>query len=173
MLFPHTRSPPLKRWSEKPWGWFAGFLKSRLRSEPKERGSEKRVVLKKNYTSRGSRPGKPNQRKGQNEKFIWISPIFCVNSGVLPRENKHFCHISNFCSGMPPKRFMNWPFFGLVCRGDSWISWLSLSWPRGYLETLECAVFRRGRLWRGVPWESFEVIFLKPLKVIFISWGHF
>ena len=34
-----------------------------------------------------SRPGKPNQRKGQNEKFM-NSPIF-VNSGVFPWENKH------------------------------------------------------------------------------------
>ena len=30
-----------------------------------------------------SRPGTPNQRKGQNEKFMRISPIF-VNSGVFP-----------------------------------------------------------------------------------------
>ena len=38
-----------------------------------------------------SRPGKPNQRKGQNEKFMNFAH-FCENSGVLPWENKHDSH---------------------------------------------------------------------------------
>ena len=33
------------------------------------------------------RPGKPNQRKGQNEKFMNFE-LFFVNSGVFPQENK-------------------------------------------------------------------------------------
>ena len=39
-----------------------------------------------------SRPGKPNQRKGQNEKFMNFAHFF-VNSGVFPLENKHDSHL--------------------------------------------------------------------------------
>ena len=37
-----------------------------------------------------SRPGKPNQRKGQNEKFMNFAHF--VNSGAFPEENKHDSH---------------------------------------------------------------------------------
>ena len=37
-----------------------------------------------------SRPDKPNQRKGQNEKFMNLAHF--VNSGVFPWENKHDSH---------------------------------------------------------------------------------
>ena len=63
-----------------------------------------------------SRPGKPNQRKGQNEKFMNFAhfcEFWCFSLGKQAR------FTSNFCSGMPWEKFMNWPFFGLVCRGDS------------------------------------------------------
>ena len=42
------------------------------------------------YTVRSS-PGKPNQRKGQNEKFMNFAH-FSVNSGVFPQENKRDSH---------------------------------------------------------------------------------
>ena len=45
-----------------------------------------------------SRPGKPNQRKGQNEKFM--------NSGVFPQENKHDSH-RTFVPECPCEKFMN------------------------------------------------------------------
>ena len=64
-----------------------------------------------------SRPGKPNQRKGQNEKFMNF--IF-VNSSVFPWENKCDSH-RTFVPECPWRKFMNWPFFGLVCRGDFWM----------------------------------------------------
>ena len=79
-----------------------------------------------------SRPGKPNQRKGQNESS-WISPIF-VNSGVFPWENKHDSHWT-FVPECPCEKFMNWPFFGLVCRGDSWPN-LTWFWPDSDLKTV-------------------------------------
>ena len=57
-----------------------------------------------------------NQTKERAKtKSSWISPIF-VNSGVFPWENKHDSHRSF----VPRDKFMNWPFFGLVCRCDSW-----------------------------------------------------
>ena len=55
-----------------------------------------------------SRPGKPNQRKGQDEKFL-IASIF-MNSGVFPWENKHDSH-RIFVPERPREKFMNWPFF--------------------------------------------------------------
>ena len=63
-----------------------------------------------------SRPVKPNQRKGQNEKFMNFAHF--VNSGVFPQENKHDSHWT-FVPECPREKFMNWPFFGLVCRGHS------------------------------------------------------
>ena len=70
-----------------------------------------------------SRPGKPNQRKGK-AKSSWISPIF-VNSGVFSWESKHDSH-QTFVPVCPREKFMNWPLFGLVCRGDSWTKQLHL-----------------------------------------------
>ena len=110
-----------------------------------------------------SRPGKPNQRKGQNEKFIRISyfdnlfsllqsgvtpanqtkergktkslyefrPLLCEFAGVFPEENKHDSHWT-FVPECPCEKFMNWPFFGLVCRGHSWLGGrFLLKFPEG------------------------------------------
>ena len=55
-----------------------------------------------------SRPGKPNQRKGQNEKlmnFAHFCEFWCFSLGKQAR------FTLNFCSGMRPGKFMNWPFF--------------------------------------------------------------
>ena len=61
-----------------------------------------------------------NQTKERAKtKSSWISPIF-VNSGVSPWENKHDSH-RTFVPECLREKFMNWPFFGLVCRGDSWL----------------------------------------------------
>ena len=50
-----------------------------------------------------SRPGKPNQRKGQNEKkFTKFATIF-VNSGVFPWENKHDSHLKLLFRNAPAK----------------------------------------------------------------------
>ena len=43
-----------------------------------------------------------------------------MNYGVFPWENKHDSHWT-FVPECPCEKFMNWPFFGLVCRGDSWL----------------------------------------------------
>ena len=70
------------------------------------------------FNSIRSRPGKPNQRKGQNKKFMNFAhycEFWCFSLGKQAR------FTLNFCSGMPPGKFMNWPFFGLVCRGHSLI----------------------------------------------------
>ena len=60
-----------------------------------------------------SHPGKPNQIKGQNEKFmnfahfVWILEFFLMKTSTI--------HISNFCSGMPPRKVHELTFlwFGL------------------------------------------------------------
>ena len=63
-----------------------------------------------------SRPGKPNQRKGQNEKFMNFAhfcEFWCFSLGKQAR------FTLNFCSGMPLREVHELAFFGLVCRGDS------------------------------------------------------
>ena len=44
-----------------------------------------------------------------------------MNSGVFPWENKHDSHWT-FVPECPCEKFMNWPFFGLVCQGHFWFS---------------------------------------------------
>ena len=63
-----------------------------------------------------SRPGKPNQRKGQNEKFMNFArfcEFWCFSLGKQAR------FTLNFCSGMPPRKVHELTFFSLVCRGHS------------------------------------------------------
>ena len=63
-----------------------------------------------------SRPGKPNQRKGQNEKFMNFAhfcEFWCLSLGKQAR------FTLNFCSGMPLRKVHELTFFGLVCRGHS------------------------------------------------------
>ena len=62
-----------------------------------------------------SRPSKPNQRKGQNEKFMNFA-FFCEFWCFFSRETST-THIEFLFRNAPAKSFMNWPFFGLVCRG--------------------------------------------------------
>ena len=68
-----------------------------------------------------------NQTKERAKtKSSWISPIF-VNSGVFPQENKRDSHWT-FVPECPREKFMNWPFFVLVCRGDSWLILACTPW---------------------------------------------
>ena len=53
-------------------------------------------------TIQESRPGKPNQREGQNEKFMNVAHFF-VNSGVFPWENKRDSHIELLFRNAPGK----------------------------------------------------------------------
>ena len=65
-----------------------------------------------------SRPSKPNQRKGQNEKFMNFAhfcEFWCFSLGKQARFTSR-----TFVPECPCEKFMNWPFFGLVCRGHSW-----------------------------------------------------
>ena len=60
-----------------------------------------------------------NQTKERAKtKSSWISTIF-VNSGVFLRKTRHDSHWT-FVLECPCEKFMNWPFFGMVCRGHSW-----------------------------------------------------
>ena len=64
-----------------------------------------------------SRPGKPNQKKGQNEKFMNFArfcEFWCFSLGKQARFTSR-----TFVPECPWEKFMNWPFFGLVCRGHS------------------------------------------------------
>ena len=70
-----------------------------------------RKVCKKYFYFR-SRPGKPNQRKGQNEKFMNFAhfcEFWCFSLGKQAR------FTLNFCSGMPPRKVHELAFlwFGL------------------------------------------------------------
>ena len=60
----------------------------------------------------GSRPGKPNQRKGQNEKFMNFAH-FCEFRRFSLGKQARFT--LNFCSGMPPRKVHELAFlwFGL------------------------------------------------------------
>ena len=63
-----------------------------------------------------SRPGKPNQKKAQNEKFMNFAhfcEFWCFSVGKQAR------FTLNFCSGMPLREVHELTFFGLVCRGHS------------------------------------------------------
>ena len=71
-----------------------------------------------------SRPANQTKKRAKT-KSSWISPIF-VNSGVFPEENKYDSHWT-FVPECPCERFMNWPFFGLVCWGHS--SSKFTNWP--------------------------------------------
>ena len=76
-------------------------------------------ISKKNFKFFESGVAPANQTKERaTTKSSWSSPIF-VNSGVFPHENKHDPHWT-FVPECPCEKFMNWPFFGLVCRGHSW-----------------------------------------------------
>ena len=62
-------------------------------------------------------PRKPNQRKGQNKKFMNFAhfcEFWCFSSGKQAR------FTLNFCSGTPLRKVHELTFFGLVCRGHSW-----------------------------------------------------
>ena len=61
----------------------------------------------------GSRPGKPKERKGQNEKFMNFAN-FCEFCVFLGKTNT--IHKLNFCSGMPPGKVHELAFlwFGLL-----------------------------------------------------------
>ena len=67
-----------------------------------------------------SRPGKPNQRKGQNEKFMNFAHFSCEFWCFFLRKTSTI-HISNFCSGMPLRKVHELTFlwFGF-CRGHFW-----------------------------------------------------
>ena len=63
-----------------------------------------------------SRPGKPNQRKDQNEKFMNFAH-FCEFWYFSLGKQARFT--LNFCSGTPLRKVHELTFFGLVCRGHS------------------------------------------------------
>ena len=49
-------------------------------------------------------------------------PFLCEFWCVFPKENKHDSHWT-FVLECPCEKFINWPFFGFVCRGHSWPKW--------------------------------------------------
>ena len=76
-----------------------------------------------------SRPGKPNQRKVQNEKFINFAhfcEFWCFSLGKQAR------FTLNFCSRMPLRKVYEPTFLGLVCRGHSWKLCRNVVWEPNY-----------------------------------------
>ena len=75
-----------------------------------------------------SRPGKPNQRKGQNEKFMNFAhfcEFWCFSLGKQAR------FTLNFCSAMPLRKVHELTFLGLVCWGHSRLVRTSMTRRRG------------------------------------------
>ena len=65
----------------------------------------------------GSRAGKPNKERAKTKSSYEFRPLLCEFwSFFLGKMQARFT--SNFCSGMPPAKVHELPFFGLVCRGD-------------------------------------------------------
>ena len=90
-----------------------------------------------------SRPGKPNQRKGQNKKFMNFAhfcEFWCFSLGKQAR------FTLNFCSGMPLRKVHELTFL-----------WFGLPGP------LLIAAFVRALLarihFRAIPWHSPNAIF--------------
>ena len=69
---------------------------------------------RKSGVARQTKPKKgPKRKVHEFRPFLWILVFFLRKTSTI--------HIE-LCSGMPLWKFMNWPFFGLVCRGHSWES---------------------------------------------------
>ena len=105
-----------------------------------------------------SRPGKSNQRKGQNEKFMNFAhfcEFWCFSLG------KQAKFTSNFCSGMPPGKVHELAFlwFGLpgwllIHVNIEMIESLSVVvvtsfWPRGCIFWTVCAKMPTASHWAG------------------------
>ena len=98
-----------------------GFLR-RLRAKTTHNTSE-------NCASRfRSRPGKPNQRKGQNEKFMNFAhfcEFWCFSLGKQAR------FTLNFCSGMPLRKVHELTFLWFGLPGPLLKDIPGLLWPPG------------------------------------------
>ena len=77
-------------------------------TRPEDRWPERpEKIMCKSYMCLRSRPGKPNQRKGQNKKFMNFAhfcEFWCFSLGKQAR------FTLNFCSGMPPRKVHELPF---------------------------------------------------------------
>ena len=74
-----------------------------------------------------SRPGKPNQRKGQNEKFMNFAhfcEFWCLSSG------KHARFTLNFCSGMPLRKVHELTFLWFGLPGPTAVTMFAKSSPK-------------------------------------------
>ena len=84
-------------------------------------------------------PLQTKPKQGAETKSSWISPFFrgfgCFSLG------KQAQFISNFGSDLSRKKFMNRPFFGLVCRNDSWSNGaMQIQVGLELAETLRCTL---------------------------------
>ena len=89
---------------ERNWGWCVFCLLLRLRQS-------------------GVAPANQTKERGKT-KSSWISPPFfcefwCFFLGKTSTKLTYW----TFVPECPCEKFMNWPFFGLVCRGHSWDNW--------------------------------------------------
>ena len=99
-------------------------------------------------TSLRSRLGKPNQRKGQNEKLMNVA-LFCEFLCFSLGKQARFT--LNFCSGMPLRTVHELPFlwFGLPGpeKRDLHLVALSCAMPRDYLSNSNAPLLHAMRLW--------------------------
>ena len=126
-------------------------------AEPEKLGLAPRVSAEPFCNQESPQQTKP--KKGPKRKvhefrpFLWILVFFLRKTSTI--------HIRTFVPECPCEKFMNWPFFGLVCRGDS-------RFNRTF-NILLCEMFRRklpflqnpkrsAKFWRtfGSPDPSFE-----------------
>ena len=86
-------------------------------------------------------PRQTKPKKGSKRKVHEFSPIFCEFWCFFLGKNKRDSH-RTFVPECPREKFMNWPFFGLVCRGDSWIEILENTAFFGYIEDTHPGKYR-------------------------------
>ena len=63
-------------------------------------------------------PRQPKPKKGPRRKVHEFCPLLWILVS-FSWENEHDSH-RTLVQVCPREKFINWPFFGLVCRGDSW-----------------------------------------------------
>ena len=79
-----------------------------------------RKIIPKCPLSAEESPRQTKPKKGPKRKFMNFAH-FCEFGCFSLGKQARFTLI--FCSGMPREKFMNWPFFGLVCRGHVQAFW--------------------------------------------------
>ena len=98
--------------------WAAQTWHFTQRRAQRLRGTERRLLKHMIPLPSGVAPANQTKERAKT-KSSWISPIFCEFWCFSIGKQARFTS-RTFVPGCPCEKFMNWPLFGLVCRGHSW-----------------------------------------------------